>query len=58
MKRFAIAYTAQEGRNTKVKVFWTNAEDKEIAMFNFKYYREEQTDQHIINWYEMHQITN
>lgn len=56
MKKFACAYTVQEGRNTKVKVFWTRAEDVSIARANFTFFREEQCKQHIVATYPMHNM--
>jgi hypothetical protein len=55
MKRFAAAYTVRENnRQTKVKVFWTRAEDAQIARDNFSHFVNEQCKREVINIYPMH----
>lgn len=54
MKRFAAAYEVRENnRQTKVRVYWTRAEDLEIAKDNFANFVANQCKHEVTNIYPM-----
>lgn len=49
MKRYAAAYEVKEhDQKTKVKVFWTRAEDLDIANYHLSYFLNEQLKQPLV----------